>query len=81
MMKKINSVKGATYQELTVDDHTELEVDIGAAKAFLELLYGCYGGIGRDEFSDDLTYLISDARSHLEKALAVLARAEGEVTP
>lgn len=65
------------YQELVVIDRTELSQNIGFAKAFLEMLYGCYTGIGQDELSGDILYLISDARNYLEKSLNKLEEAKG----
>ncbi|MBP7765329.1 MAG: hypothetical protein KA113_09110 [Syntrophaceae bacterium] len=65
-------------QELVVVDRCEMSRNIGFVKAFLEMLYGCYSGIGQDELSDDVLYLISDARDYLEKTLNDLK--EKEVT-
>jgi hypothetical protein len=76
--EKIISKKenGTAYQEIVAVDRLDLSINIGAVKAFLELLYGNWTAMEADEMSGDFLYLISDARGHLEDALEVLAKAE-----
>ena len=55
-----------TEQDL---DTIDLSVHIGAVKAFLEMLSVYYSSAGCVEhLSDDLIYLIDEARSHIEAA-------------
>ncbi len=68
---------GGVYIEITSGEHADLNSKIGKVKAFMEIMYGCLSGpTGTDELSDDLLYLVSDARASLEEALAIVNKRE-----
>ena len=63
-----------TAQDL---DMIDMSVHVGAVKAFLEMLSVCYSSAGCVEhLSDDLIYLIDEARNHIEAAQRGIAAVE-----